>query len=72
MTILSAFMDRDELSENDADTRSENLMSPEIAGLLSALLRFIDQRGSIVVYLDTMIDSEKTTTKVCDLKDGLK
>lgn len=63
MTIFSALRSSNDLLGLDTDdTALKAPLPPEIAGLMSVLLRLIDQRGSIVVYLSAASHGEGTTT----------
>lgn len=62
MNVLSRISDKESVSGADAGIRRVSALPREIAGLMSVLLRLIDQRGPIVVYLTAASHGEGTTT----------
>jgi hypothetical protein len=62
MNIMSQILEKGSVSNLDGGVRKARALLPEIAGLMSVLLRLIDQCGPVVVYITAASHGAGTTT----------
>jgi Mrp family chromosome partitioning ATPase len=62
MNLLSQVSDEDPVATRIADLQVLRKAPPELAGLMSVLVRLLDRNGAIVVYLTAASNGEGTST----------